>query len=415
MDAGAAPTGASTTEASTTEASTREASTGASVHILIVGAGIVGASAAYFLQQAGCAVTVLDASTPAAGASGASDGLVSVGSKKPGFLMNIARHARDFYVELERDGIVRGLFQQRPTFLFARDDAEAHIMALHGRDLESAGVRVESLTGAEFARSIPGVSPAIVAALAVPEDGHALGYQIVDRMLKRSGAHVVRHAAVRSVKVEHGRAVGVATEAGDFAGDAVLIAAGLGSTALAGLGEFLLPRKGQIIITDRASDNVPAFAGPLMSAAYLAAKRNVDASRRNPVSLVIDPLNTGQLLIGGTREDGLADRETTVQHVSRILQEALDVYPPLERRRVIRTFSGVRTASVDGLPIVGKHPIIEALAIATGFEGDGICLGPLMGRLAAEIVLGRPCSLDIDALSPARFVATPAPTTDAKS
>jgi glycine/D-amino acid oxidase-like deaminating enzyme len=81
---------------------------GASAHILIVGAGIVGASAAYFLRQAGCAVTVLDAATPAAGASGASDGLVSVGSKKPGFLMNIARHARDFYVEMERDGLVRG-------------------------------------------------------------------------------------------------------------------------------------------------------------------------------------------------------------------------------------------------------------------------------------------------------------------
>ncbi|ARP79577.1 hypothetical protein CAL12_01205 [Bordetella genomosp. 8] len=379
---------------------------GASTHIVIVGAGIVGASAAYFLRQAGCDVTVLDAATPAAGASGASDGLVSVGSKKPGFLMNIARHARDFYIELESQGLLRGLFQQRPTFLFARNEAEAEIMALHGRDLQHAGVRVESLDGAGFARAVPGVSHAMVAALAVPDDGHALGYQIVDRMLKQSGARVVRQAPVRRIKAERGRALGVATDAGDYDGDAVLIAAGLGSTALAGLGDILIPRKGQIIITDRASDNVAAFAGPLMSAAYLAAKRNADASRRDPVSLVIDPLNTGQLLIGGTREDGLADRETTVNHVSRILREALAVYPPLERRRVIRTFSGVRTASVDGLPIVGRHPTIEGLTIATGFEGDGICLGPLMGRLAAEIALGRGCDLDIDALSPGRFATT---------
>ncbi|OZI25809.1 hypothetical protein CAL26_00105 [Bordetella genomosp. 9] len=381
---------------------------GASTRIVIIGAGIVGASAAYFLRRAGCDVTVLDASTPAAGASGASDGLVSVGSKKPGFLMNIARHARDFYVELESDGLLRGLFQQRPTFLFARNETEAEIMALHGRDLLQAGVRVESLDGAAFARAVPGVSPAIVAALAVPDDGHALGYEIVDRMLKQSGARVVRQAPVRRIKAERGRAVGVATDASDYDGDAVLIAAGLGSTALVGLGDILIPRKGQIIITDRASDNVAAFAGPLMSAAYLAAKRNADASRRDPVSLVIDPLNTGQLLIGGTREDGLADRETTVNHVSRILREALAVYPPLERRRVIRTFSGVRTASVDGLPIVGRHPMIEGLTIATGFEGDGICLGPLMGRLAADIALGRGCDLDIDALSPARFAAAAA-------
>ncbi|MFC4273604.1 NAD(P)/FAD-dependent oxidoreductase [Achromobacter aloeverae] len=378
---------------------------GASSHVLVVGAGIVGASAAYFLRQAGCAVTVLDASTPAAGASGASDGLVSVGSKKPGFLMNIARHARDLYVELTRDGLLEGLFQQRPTFLFARTEAEAELMALHGRDLESAGVRVENLTGAEFGRCVPGVSPAIVGALAVPQDGHALGYQIVDRLLKQSGARVVRHAAVRGIKVDGGRATGVETDAGALSGDAVLVAAGLGSTALAGLGEILVPRKGQIIITDRAADNVPAFAGPLMSAAYLAAKRSADASRRNPVSLVIDPLNTGQLLIGGTREEGQADRETTVRHVSTILREALDAYPPLARRRVIRTFSGVRTASVDGLPIVGRHPAIAGLTIATGFEGDGICLGPLMGKLAARIVAGASCSLDIEALAPARFVA----------
>ncbi|ALM84549.1 hypothetical protein ASB57_17600 [Bordetella sp. N] len=375
----------------------------ASSHVLIVGAGIVGASAAYFLRQAGCAVTVLDASTPAAGASGASDGLVSVGSKKPGFLMNIARNARDLYVELTADGLLAGLFQQRPTFLFARNEDEAALMALHGQDLASAGVRVESLTGPEFVRCIPGASPGIVGALAVPEDGHALGYQIVDRMLKRSGAQVVRQAAVRRLSVQQGRVTGVETDAGTFSGDAVLIAAGLGSTALAGLGEILVPRKGQIIITDRAADGVPAFAGPLMSAAYLAAKRNVDASRRHPVSLVIDPLNTGQLLIGGTREEGLGDRETTVQHVSTILREALDAYPPLERRRVIRTFSGVRTASVDGLPIVGWHPAVDGLAIATGFEGDGICLGPLMGKLAAEIVLGLPGSLDIAALAPGRF------------
>ncbi|OZI31213.1 hypothetical protein CAL29_25120 [Bordetella genomosp. 10] len=379
------------------------APTGGDFRVLVVGAGIVGASAAYFLRQAGCAVTVLDAGTPSAGASGASDGLVSVGSKKPGFLMNIARNARDLYVELTRDGLLRGLFQQRPTFLFARNEAEAELMALHGRDLESAGVRVERLSGAAFGACVPGVSPAIVGALAVPDDGHALGYQIVDRMLKRSAAHIVRHAAARAIKVEGGRAVGVETDAGTFGGDAVLIAAGLGSTALAGLGEILVPRKGQIVITDRATDNVPAFAGPLMSAAYLAAKRSADASRRNPVSLVIDPLNTGQLLIGGTREEGLADRETTVRHVATILREALDAYPPLARRRVIRTFSGVRTASVDGLPIVGRHPGIGGLAIATGFEGDGICLGPLMGKLAAEIVLGRPGSLDIEALSPARF------------
>ncbi|RDU97405.1 NAD(P)/FAD-dependent oxidoreductase [Trinickia dinghuensis] len=390
---------------------------GSGAHIIVVGAGIVGASAAYFLTQAGHAVTVIDADTPMAGASGASDGAVSVGSKKPGFLMQVAQRARDLYVELQRDGVLSGLFYSRPTYLFARNALEAEVLSLHATDLVDAGVRVDRLSTDELAHRIPGLSRSIVSAVSVPDDGHALGYQVVERMLRLAAPRIIRHAAVRSVRIEHGRAIGVETDAGFMGADAVLIAAGLGSKALLGLGEILRPRKGQIVITDRAADNQAAFDGQLMSASYLAAKRDVSASKRDPISLVIDPLLTGQFLIGGTREDGLGDGETTINYVSGMLRQAVDIYPSLEQRRVIRTFAGVRTATVDGIPIVGAHPHHAALTIATGFEGDGICLGPLMGRLAAEIVMGKPCSLDIgiSPLSPSRFsaavgLAQPSPT-----
>lgn len=372
-------------------------------HIVVVGAGIVGASAACFLRQAGHQVTVLDADTPMAGASGASDGSVSVGSKKPGFMMDVAQRARDFYVELERDGVLAGLFHQRPTFLFARDEREAEVLSLHATDLIDAGVRVDRLGVDELASRIPRLGGSIVSAVSVPDDGHAIGYRIVDRMLRLADARVIRRAAVNKVRIERGRAVGVETDIGFIGGDAVLIAAGLGSKHLMGLGEILRARKGQIVITDRAAENQPAFDGPLMSAAYLAAKRDVSASRRDPISLVIDPLLTGQFLLGGTREDGIGDRETTVNHISAMLKQAVMVYPPLAQRRVIRTFAGVRTASVDGMPIVGAHPDADGLTIATGFEGDGICLGPLMGRIAAALALGEASPFNISPMSPARF------------
>ncbi|SDC76969.1 NAD(P)/FAD-dependent oxidoreductase [Paraburkholderia lycopersici] len=375
---------------------------GSGNEVVIVGAGIVGAAAAYYLANAGFGVTVIDAGTPAAGASGASDGAVSVASKKPGPMMTIARAARNLYGTLEREGVLAGLFHTRPTFMFARTEEEMALLALHGEDLASTGETVCHLDRAELVAHVPGLGRCVVAGIAVPGDGHAIGYQIVNRMLRLSHARVVRHAPVRRVRVEDGRAVGVETTAGFFGADAVLIAAGSGSAALAGFGDVLRPRKGQIIITDRAMDNVPALQGPLMSAAYLAAKRS-SSSARNPVSLVIDPLRTGQFLIGGTREDGFGDHETTVRHISAILGEALDVYPALRRQRVIRTFSGVRTATKDGLPIVGAHPSVSGLSIATGFEGDGICLGPLMGSVATDIVRGRVPSIDIGPFSPARF------------
>ncbi|NWM44851.1 FAD-binding oxidoreductase, partial [Escherichia coli] len=82
----------------------------------------------------------------------------------------------------------------------------------------------------------------------------------------------------------------------------------------------------------------------------------------------IDPLKTGQFLLGGTREDNRSDTGTDIESISQIVREAAALYPPLLARRVIRTFSGVRTATRDGLPIVGQHPTIENLVLATGFE-----------------------------------------------
>jgi len=72
----------------------------AAPHVIIIGAGIVGAATAYFLSCAGARVTVLDASTPAAGASGASDGAVSVASKRPGPMMELAGASRALYLQL---------------------------------------------------------------------------------------------------------------------------------------------------------------------------------------------------------------------------------------------------------------------------------------------------------------------------
>ena len=59
-------------------------------HIIIVGAGIIGASIAYHLSLHGVRITVLDADVPASGASGASDGAVSLITKSPGHLMELA-------------------------------------------------------------------------------------------------------------------------------------------------------------------------------------------------------------------------------------------------------------------------------------------------------------------------------------
>jgi glycine/D-amino acid oxidase-like deaminating enzyme len=48
-------------------------------------------------------------------------------------------------------------------------------------------------------------------------------------------------------------------------------------------------------------------------------------------------------------------------------------------------------------------PAYDNLIVATGFEGDGICLGPLIGRAVSRLISGEPAGLDLQPFSPARF------------
>lgn len=374
--------------------------------MLVVGAGIVGAAIAYFLRLAGAEVTMLDAQTPASGASGASDGAVSVASKRPGPMMDLARQSRALYKALARQGVLADIYHPRPTYLFARNDDEVALIARHGADLMAQGERILPLTHAELMQRVPGLGLHVKAGMKVPDDGHALGYQVVDRLLQASGVQPRRFTPVQRLLLSGQRVVGVQTAAGPLHADCVVVAAGLGAAPLVGLQDMLLPRKGQLIVTDRACSSGAALPGPLMSAGYLAAKRQVVLGESR-ISLVIDPLRSGQFLIGSSRETGFSNRQTDVQTVSTLLREALAVYPALARQRVIRTFAGIRIGSRDGLPIVGPHPTVEGLFMATGMEGDGICLAPVVGAAVADMVCGAPARFDLSVLQPSRCGSLP--------
>ena len=371
-------------------------------HVIVIGAGIVGAATAFFLSRAGAHVTVLDTSTPAAGASGASDGAVSVASKRPGPMMALACASRAIYRQLVQHGVLTDIYHARPTYLFARTDEEVAVIAQQGADLMELGERVLPLTHGQLMQRVPGLGRHVLAGMKVPDDGHALGYRVVDRLLQVANAPVRRFTPVQRLVVSGGRVVGVLTPDGPLVADAVVVAAGLGTAALVGLDNILIPRKGQLIVTDRASLSGAALPGPLMSAGYLAAKRRMVLGQSS-ASLVIDPLVTGQFLIGSSRETGFADRQTDIHTVSTLLREALAVVPALAQRRVIRTFAGIRIGTQDGLPIVGRHPTLPGLFIATGMEGDGICLAPVVGSAVADMVLGLPAKVDVSVLDPARF------------
>lgn len=321
-------------------------------------------------------------------------------------MMALAHASRDLYHQLVQQGVLTDIYHTRPTYLFARTDEEVAVIAQQGADLMDLDERILPLTHAELMQRVPGLGRHVLAGMKVPDDGHALGYRVVDRFLQVANATIHRFTPVQRLLLSGERVVGVLTPDGPLMADCVVAAAGLGTGALVGLDKMLIPRKGQLIVTDRASLSGAALPGPLMSAGYLAAKRRMVLGQRS-ASLVIDPLETGQFLIGSSRETGFADRQTDIHTVSSLLREALAVVPALAQRRVIRTFAGIRIGTPDGLPIVGRHPTLAGLFIATGMEGDGICLAPVIGLALARMVLDAQADVDLSVLDPARFGSLP--------
>lgn len=378
--------------------------------VIVIGAGIVGVASSFFIAETGARVLTLDEKHPCGGTTGSCDAAVSVATKKPGLMMRLATRGVETYRRLTAARIVKS-FHERPTYLVAQTAEEAEVLDRHAEALRAAGVIAEAKTGAAMRELAPGLAEGVVAGVVAANEGHAVGYMVVDDLLRHSKATLIRPARVERILVDGGRAVGVATERGDYYADTVVLAAGLGSGLLAeplGFDLTIRPRKGQLAVTERRAPY--RLAGSLISARYLLSKGSQKLSGpesavwgRYRLGTVIAPLDTGQLLIGATREDGRGETAVDYQALAAMLREAVKLYPPAAEGRLLRAFAGLRAAVSDGLPILGPHPAIAGLWLATGFEGDGIGLGPQVGRMVHQMIAGEAVGEDISPLSPQRF------------
>jgi len=374
--------------------------------VIIAGAGIVGAATAYFLARRGVEVLLLDAQAPAAQATGAADGAVSVASKRPGPMMTAARAGVALYSDLARDGLFADVYKQRSTFIIAASDLECRVLEAHAAALAEAGVDVSPISADALRRRFAALSPDACNAVEVHGEGHAIGYQIVHRLLSASGIVVRRDCRAEGLLFDGSRLTGLQTNHGALRADAVVIAAGTGSASLLGLDGVLRPRKGQLLVTERAPALNAAMPGAIMSGRYLLSKgsqKSASAPSDRGYGLVIDPLRTGQFLIGGSREDSADWASNDLDAVSHILADAIRLVPGLAQLRLLRAFAGVRTATVDGLPLIGRAGRHDNLFVATGFEGDGICLGPITGRAVSQLICDEVPDIDLGPFDPNRF------------
>jgi D-amino-acid dehydrogenase len=219
-------------------------------------------------------------------------------------------------------------------------------------------------------------------------DGRLLTAALVTAA-KRHGL-TERSDRAESLVIEGSRVTGVRVQGETLSAGNIIIAGGAWSAdfgAQLGVRIPVEPQRGQIIhLKLDGTDNrtwpiVEAFHGHYMVA-----------------------WPDGRVVAGATRETGTGfDPHTTASGVREVLSEALRVAPGLSAAQVADIRVGLRPATADHLPVLGAVPGVNNVYLATGHGANGLQTGPYSGALAAAWALGQPSATDISPFSITRF------------
>ncbi len=382
--------------------------------VIVVGAGVVGSAVAYFLTRSGLRVCLLDRGAVAGGTSSASAGHTSVQGRVPGPSLSLALASIRLLASLAEELPTDFEYVQSGGLILAEDETEHRLLRQFAAK-QSAHVPVEFWEADELRKAEPHLGPRFLGATYCPLDGYvnpmALALAFA-RAARAGGAEVRTHTEVVGLEVRGGRAAGVRTRQETLAAGVVVNAAGVWSpevTRLAGVEVAVVPRKGQLIVTEALPElvrcvlshagHVPfkehGIEAPSEVEGELTKKRYMKQARGGGFR--------GRFYIGATSEFVGFDRTATWDGISQLARYAVETVPALARARLVRTWAGLRPRSRDGRFLIGEAPGLPGLFLATGHDSIGVLYCGTTGQLLAEwIHTGRRPDL-LEPFDPARL------------
>lgn len=355
-----------------------------SASVVVIGGGIMGASALYHLAEGGCTDTVLlERETLAAGSTGKAAGGLRAQFSDP-------LNARIGLVGIERYGRFGEQFgadidfrQDGYLFLLTRPEDVPRFDA----DLEhlnSLGAGVQRLDPLSAGELVPGVRvDDVIAANWRPDDASAAPEAAVQAYAQAAttrGAGLVQGCTASSIVVEGGRVVAVDSSLGRIATETVILVAGVWSRELAagvGLDLPVTPLIKHVFFSD-AGDTLPERM-PI----------TIDYAER-----FYAHREGHGLLFGG--------QASTVEDLAPVIANRI---PQMIDIGIRGGWSGAYEMSPDANAIVGRASEPAGLIYATGFSGHGFMQGPAVGEHIAQLALDLEPTLDLGSLSVDRFAA----------
>ncbi|GAA3663053.1 NAD(P)/FAD-dependent oxidoreductase [Streptomyces iranensis] len=406
--------------------------------LVVIGAGVVGAAAAWFATLAGLRVVVVDRGAIAGGTSGAGEGNVLVSDKEPGPELELARYSRQVWGEDLGPYGEWWEFERKGGLVVASTPAALGALRTLAERQRARGVVVREVSGAELHDLEPRLTREAAGGALYPQDAqvqpmlaaaHLLrlarrrgavvrtGTEVVGFLRRRggcAGAPAMSGGCVGAPATSAGGSpatprggagapvTGVRTPHGTVSAPAVLNAAGTWAGAVAGLAGVelpVLPRRGFVLVTEPLP---PATVRHKVYAAdYVDAVASSDAELQ--ASPVVEGTGGGTVLIGSTRERVGFDRWPSPAAVRALARGAIGLFPMLASVRAMRVYAGFRPYCPDHLPVIGPDPRAPGLWHACGHEGAGIGLAAGTGKLIAQALTGEATDLDLTPFAPERF------------
>lgn len=369
-------------------------------HVLVLGGGVIGLSCAFELRRRGFAVTVLEQGRCGGQASGAAAGMLAPYSEnveEPDPFFRLCLQSLLLYPEWQRAvKEASGLdFEYSASGSLYVMYHEADVQAMQTRRLwqDEHGARSELLNASELCKLEPHIASEAIGALRYPGESHvyAPGYvKALEEACRRTGV-AIRDGLERIDVVRWRNGAEVRSEAADatYRGDVLLVANG----AWAGLLESALdmpipvyPIRGQICAY--ATPDMPVRHMVFCSQGYVVGKRN------------------GTLVCGASEDIAGFDTTVTRRGIDRLISWNGKLFPFLDRMNPFHEWAGLRPATQDGFPLLGKLSRSDSLLFAAGHYRNGILLSPVTAQVVADMLEGRiRDGLPLAAFDPERFGA----------
>ena len=361
--------------------------------VIIIGGGIVGCSAAYYLAKYGIRSLVLESDTVAGHASGFALGSLNplVGYGVPDLVLDYGLKSFQLHSSLSSDLLeetgIDTEYDVQPTINLAMTKDEAIDLQLQTKwQNKVKGFKSEWNSSEEMLKIEPRISSKIYGGSIIQGSVMLDPYKLTLGLLtsaEKKGAEI-KYSEVIKVKSQSSGNIIITTKAETFNTNRVIFAMGPWTQFVSdwiGTKVPVEPLRGQII---KLKIDSPPINYISWSHRYISSKSD------------------GMVWIGTTTEKVGFDERVTFEARNNMIEDVTSVFPYLQDAEMAGHTACLRPLSADGIPIIGYGIDNKNYVLATGGGKKGILYGPYLGKLAAQLTLGKTPTIDISPLRPDR-------------